>query len=804
MALDIPAGWGATALAAGAGVPAYDPGDALKKVESIQQLKAAADETDARAGLLRAQTPGVAAESILKGNAASADTQTTLGKMMANEIAVIDPGDPKASDRYNSIIDKYSNKGLESAAQWRDKYSPASANRLVTGYSAASPTDALAAVTGGGLPQGNAGPEQMQAYASQLAKMSPEDLKAHAAEIEQHKTALATVMQSADPATEWDKQAAAMGHPELVGKYSPLRAQQMYADIAPVDQALQSVMAQKGAGLTGAPAPKIQVVDGVAYQIDGSGNMTAITPKYEKVGPGETFGWTGAGGPQGPGGDQRGGNTPVATGPVYTHIAQAAAADNAPPAQIAYLQRLAQVESSGDPTQRNGSSQGLFQFHPSTFNKVNPGGDINSVEGQTQAAISLDNQNRTALQKAGVQPTDANAYIMHQQGPAGGLALLSAPQGASAVSVLAPAYGGNESTATTAIAGNIGMPYRTAAQKAAAQDAAKSMTAQQFTNLWQARWGASTPQATGPISQSDFHVIAGGGADDAKLSPDAVDYVAQQYVLTGQLPAMGMGATATLNRTAVINAASQIEKETGATGADAVTRHLTIKSTGSALTNNTKQYAAMTAAADAASKNAALMLSLAPKGGDPTGIPVLNRWVQAGRKAIAGDPDVTAFDSALSGYSEQFAKVQSGALGSAPATDSARAAAYDRLSKYAASGQLQSGVATMNKEMANDQAARRAEVDHLQAIIRNGGVDPASKAPTPSSLPVTAVPGLTPQQQATAGKYKGAQGPGGSSANPWVLRGDADAHADRLPIGAYYIGPDGHLRQKQAQTPRAQ
>lgn len=796
MALDIPAGWGATALAAGAGVPAYDPGDALKKGESIQQLKAAAEEADARAGLLRAQTPGVAAESTLKGNAAQLDTVATQNKLIADTAAKIDPGDPMAHEKWDAAFNSLSSKGVTGADQFVGKYSPALQSRVTQGYSAATPNDTLAAMTGGGLPQGNAGPEQMQAYASQLAKMSPDDLKAHAAEIEQHKTALATVMQSADPATEWDKQAAAMGHPELVGKYSPLRAQQMYADIAPVDQALQSVMAQKGAGLTGAPAPKIQVVDGVAYQIDGSGNMTAITPKYEKVGPGETFGWTGAGGPQGPGGDQRGGNTPVPTGPVYNHIAQAAAADNAPPAQIGYLQRLAQIESTGNPTARNGSSQGLFQFHPSTFAKVNPGGDINSVEGQTQAAINLDNQNRAALQKAGVQPTDANAYIMHQQGPAGGLALLSAPQGASAVSVLAPAYRGNDATATTAIAGNIGMPYRTAAQKAAAQDAAKSMSAQQFTDLWRSRWGASTPQPTGPISQTDFHVIAGGGTDDAKLSPDAIDYVAQQYVLTGQLPAMGMGATATINRTAVINAASQIEKETGATGADAVTRHLTIKSTASALTNNTKQYAAMTAAAEAANKNADLVLNLAPKGADPTGVPVLNRWIQAGRKAVAGDPDVTAFDSAISGFSEQFARVQTGALGSAAATDSARAAAYDRLSKYATAGQLQSGIATMRKEMINDQSARQNEVDHLQAIIRNGGVDPASKAPTPSSLPVTAVPGLTPQQQATAGRYKGAQGPGGSSVNPWVLRGDLDSHFARLPQGAYYIGPDGVLRQK--------
>jgi hypothetical protein len=45
------------------------------------------------------------------------------------------------------------------------------------------------------------------------------------------------------------------------------------------------------------------------------------------------------------------------------------------------------------------------------------------------------------LQSKGIEPTDANAYIMHQQGAGGGKALLTAPPEVGAVAALTPVYG---------------------------------------------------------------------------------------------------------------------------------------------------------------------------------------------------------------------------------------------------------------------------------------------------------------------------------------------------------------------------
>jgi soluble lytic murein transglycosylase len=52
------------------------------------------------------------------------------------------------------------------------------------------------------------------------------------------------------------------------------------------------------------------------------------------------------------------------------------------------------------------------------------------------------------------------------------------------------------------IAGNIGLPYKTADQKAKANDVARNMSAGQFTDYWRTRWsGGSTADAQAPASR---------------------------------------------------------------------------------------------------------------------------------------------------------------------------------------------------------------------------------------------------------------------------------------------------------------
>lgn len=198
--------------------------------------------------------------------------------------------------------------------------------------------------------------------------------------------------------------------------------------------------------------------------------------------PGETLVDVGPGGAGGEGGGAEDLGEPEApTGGVYGQVGQIATQAGADDAEIAYLQRLAKVESNGDLTAKNGSSTGLFQFQPDTFASVG-GGNLGDVGDQTRAALELSRRDRRKLEELGVPVTGANLYIMHQQGAGGGPALLTAPPDASAVAVLAPLYG-SEEVARKAITGNGGRA---------------DMTAGEFVDYWRRRWaGQKGPSAGG-------------------------------------------------------------------------------------------------------------------------------------------------------------------------------------------------------------------------------------------------------------------------------------------------------------------
>lgn len=252
--------------------------------------------------------------------------------------------------------------------------------------------------------------------------------------------------------------------------------------------------------------------------------------------------------------------------------------------------------------------------------------------------------------------------------------------------------------------------------------------------------GALVNSVTGDRKKDpSFHAP---GDDDSVLNDDAVHLLAGKYLNNGTLPPLGMGPIAAANRNKILNAATGMAKDLGLSADDLVAGTANVKALGSALTKAQGNWTAMSRQEEAAQANANLMLGLAPKGGGQTNIPVVNRWLQAGRKQIAGDPDVTAFDSALGGYSEEFAKVMTGSSGSAAATDSARAAAADRLSKYATQGQLAAGVATMNQEMANQKNAASHVIVGITNQIHGGGRGVPELAPAPA-FPAPA-PGAPP------------------------------------------------------------
>lgn len=449
-------------------------------------------------------------------------------------------------------------------------------------------------------------------------------------------------------------------------------------------------------------------------------------------------------------------------------------------------------ESGGNPTAQNprSSASGMGQLTDDTWRNVVAANHPEMVGNKTAAQIKADpvlnarvlalktdpsqaglqreavgdlaQTNAVALAQAGVPVTGASLGVAHALGAQGAIKFANTPVDTPLSKILSPA----EMTANPTW---------------------KNYTVGDFEQLMTARYGAQ------PIGQSSGTINPGG-----QLTPDAIDYVAQQYVRTGELPRLGMGAQGTRQRDLIINRAQQIEAETGATGDDAVTRHATIKAASASLGVLQKQEALVQAYEGTAQRNADLVLQLAPQGGGTTGSPVLNRWIQAGRQNIAGDPNVASFNNAIGTLADEYAKVMSGGTGSQGATDSSRTEAYRRLNASSSPAQLESVITTMRQEMGNRISSMEEERGHLEDTIRGRGVPPSGTpvtAPPASVHAASGVPGATQAQTQAVRGFYGSTAPAGTQGSPYVTVNKGQY--DRLPVGAWYIDPNGKTYQKR-------
>ncbi len=501
-----------------------------------------------------------------------------------------------------------------------------------------------------------------------------------------------------------------------------------------------------------------------------------------------------------------GATPPTPTGGAYDRIATIAQYYGATPDEVAELARKAQIESGGNPTASNGSSRGLFAFHQATLDSaLGRHGDLNNPLDQVQGALALQRADKVALQHAGVAPTPANAYIMHQQGAAGGLALLTAPPEIGAVAALTPAYRSPD-IALQAIAGNIGMPYKTPAQKAAANAKAQQMTAGEFNDFWRNRWsGGAQPQGAGqpaaaqpgqppapaqqPYSRIPFQNAAGD--DEPALSEGTLTLLATKYLSDGVTPPFGQGKAGTANRTRFFNRAQELAEQQGLTPNDLIAGTATTKALSRALTSSTSLLGSLQTSEETLNKNLEVMLNIARQGGVGGSVPVFNRWIQGGRRALAGDPQVTALNNAIDTAAAESAALMTRAQGQGgpPTTEGAMKEAHERFDKAGTLEQLEAAANIARIDGHNRVQSTADMVDGYRARLRAGpGGVPATAAPTPPTTPSSPPAAGAPTRYAPPNPGQGIQG----GQYPVYTRAQADDAARRGVKGHFYVeGMDG-------------
>ncbi|MBA0084242.1 MAG: hypothetical protein HRJ53_04535, partial [Acidobacteria bacterium Pan2503] len=177
-----------------------------------------------------------------------------------------------------------------------------------------------------------------------------------------------------------------------------------------------------------------------------------------------------------------------------------------------YARAVFGIESGGNPQAVTGSNRGLGQFGPqeerqygiTPQNRSDPNAQYSALQREAQ------DHSQVLRKDLGRDPEAWELYLTHQQGRAGGPALLTADANTPAWQAIRRFYG-SDAIAQRAIHGNI--PRNNPLYNVPAS----RITAEQFRNLWRDRFNQDYQPGGGPQAGGPIRLAAGEGFDLGQL-----------------------------------------------------------------------------------------------------------------------------------------------------------------------------------------------------------------------------------------------------------------------------------------------
>lgn len=208
------------------------------------------------------------------------------------------------------------------------------------------------------------------------------------------------------------------------------------------------------------------------------------------------------------------------------------------------------------------------------------------------------------------------------------------------------------------------------------------------------------------------------------MTPEGMDFAAEQYYRTGTMPSLGNGSAAI--KAQIISAAAQKAKDEGNSPVASVLNAQANKAGMSAMTQLSKQQTLVSAFEKNATKNADIALAMSEQV-DRSGVPLIDRYVNAGRKA-GGDVGLSKFQAANDTFVNEYAKVMSGSMGNTAVSDSAREHAHEMLNTAQSKDQYREVVALLKQEMGNRMAGFQEEQASLRTTMAGSGAAQSQQA----------------------------------------------------------------------------
>lgn len=252
---------------------------------------------------------------------------------------------------------------------------------------------------------------------------------------------------------------------------------------------------------------------------------------------------------------------------------------------------------------------------------------------------------------------------------------------------------------------------------------------------------------------------AGKAPPDIRLTPEALDLRAWQY-LSGDPRAMtnlGRGAQGVETIAQITNRAAQLNLERGGTAQQIGRRTAEYRANQASLAKMTQSYDAIVAFEQTAVRNGEILKALAQKV-DATGVPAAERWIRAGRQAIAGDADVAQFMAQMQVYRTEAARILTNPNLTGVLSDTARKEIEEFMKGGASAKQIVAVVDLMKRDFGNRKITLEQQIsdirDRLEKNISPGEqqarpVPPAVAPPAAPTAPAApAQPGAwTPEKE---------------------------------------------------------
>jgi hypothetical protein len=272
--------------------------------------------------------------------------------------------------------------------------------------------------------------------------------------------------------------------------------------------------------------------------------------------------------------------------------------------------------------------------------------------------------------------------------------------------------------------------------------------------------GARFGQRNTRTGQADFDYAPASSFNVFQTDGDSsqgVDFLARQYIHTGQLPT-GIARNPRM-AAAIYTRAAELAAEQETTPEEVAGRGSRFRADSNALSALRRQRNLVENFERAARANLDTVERLSTTV-DRSGVPVMNRWIQLGQREVEGNPEVSAFHNAVTEAVEEYVKVVTGATGAAAATDSARRTAHELLSTANTPEQMAANIAVMREMMSNRISAfDEQEADLVRGLsTARGGAAPAADEHPPPGGPGSGIGDSVGAIGAAVGAMSGAGG----------------------------------------------